>query len=138
MQQILANTNIKLIDYDNAVNFPSYFQNVNTPLLKKNDTIDILPSHNYSQGTTVLKDDSPLVLENLLYLYIISDSTFYYSINDSNYFIQTREFKYNNQIPLDQITLYNGNLHYDGYNFSVINDYYSKLEYFSIWVTNDG
>lgn len=138
MQQVITRTIIRLVSYNNDTNFPNYYENKNSPLFTKTNIMDVLPSHNYSQGLSALKDQ-PLIFENLLYLYIssITDSTFYYSLNDTNIFIQTKEFKYNNNIPLNNIIIYNGNLEYDGYNFNNINNISSNIEYFYLSTKQD-
>lgn len=121
MQQVIYKTKINLINHTNDINFPSYYENQNSPLLTNLNIIDISSNYNIQNGSTSLSNETPIVFNNILFVCLLSQSNFYYIIGN-NAPIQSSVFCYNNLTanPIDQIEIYNGNLVWDGYYFNTI------------------
>ena len=96
--------------------------------------MDLYPHQNYNYSNTILSGDQPLFLNNISFIYVVSDDYFYYAINDDTNFIRSSQFSYANEnTPLETITFYNGELLYDHYTFSLPSQLTpTKLDYFTI------
>ncbi len=136
MQQIIHKTKINLINHTNDINFPSYYENQNSPLLTTQEIIDLPTNLNYQSGTINILDDQPVTHNNILYIYLTSknNNPFYYIIGNNDP-IQTNVFCYSNlqSTPLETLSIFNGNLYWDGYYFNTIpNLLPNTIDYFLI------
>lgn len=136
MQQVIHKTKINLINHTNDINFPSYYENQNSLLLTTQEIIDLSTNLNHQSGIINLIDDQPVVHNNILYIYLTSknNNPFYYIIGNNSP-IQSNVFCYSNlqASPLETLSIFNGNLYWDGYYFNIIpNLLPNTIEYFLI------
>lgn len=128
MQLIVSQSKVSLVEYSNDTNFPSYYENKSLPLLSTKTIIDIIPTSSYSQGQHMLKDE-PIVIQNALFLTLQADEYFYYSLDDTNYYIRTKNFTHNDLEKSITVTLCNAT--YLGYNTTIPTSSV-VIKYFSI------
>lgn len=104
MKQLLFQSKITLIETNNDINFPSYYQEKPTTLQIHQNIIDS-DNNSYSQGVWNITADSFITINNVLVvrLYSVSNS-FQFSINDSEFFT-TYEFSYNNILAPIKLTV---------------------------------
>lgn len=115
MQQILEQLKISLIETGNDSGYPLYYEQLNQSILANTNVIDVLSNQAYAQGVMTLAAGlTPVVLTNIQYLHLSSSEYFYYSLSNSNYYVKTKDFSYNNMNDImDSITIYNGYLDYN-------------------------
>jgi hypothetical protein len=131
MQLIISQSKVSLVEYSNDTNFPAYYENKSLPLLSTKTIIDIIPTSSYSQGQHILRDE-PIVIANALFLTLQADEYFYYSLDDTNYYIRTKNFTHNDLEKSLNVTLYSNT--YLGYNTNISTPTVNNVvvKYFSI------
>ena len=92
MQQLITTFNIKLINYTNNENFPSYKDGVNITPLTTKLIVNNLEYFNQSNNTITIEPDREVTLYDIKYLYlkVLDDNTV--SINSD---FLTSEFLFN-------------------------------------------